>query len=76
MAYTMLDNATIRKRDYAPDTLEGAALSFIRENCEGLRFDKSKAVSRNSGVLDTDGTSIKPNQIPFNMEKDYALKMQ
>lgn len=70
MAYTMLDNATIRKRDYAPDTLEGAALSFIRENCEGLRFDKSKAVSRNSGVLDTDGTSIKPNQIPFNMEKD------
>lgn len=70
MAYTMLDNATIRKRDYAPDTLEGAALSFIRENCEGLRFDKSKAVSRNSGEPDTDGTSIKPNQIPFNMEKD------
>lgn len=70
MAYTMLDNTTIRKRDYAPDTLEEAALSFIRENCEGLRFDKSKVVSRNSGELDTDGTSIKPNQIPFNMEKD------
>ena len=42
MAYTMLDNTAIRQRNYAPYTLEGAALSFIRECCEGLRFDKNK----------------------------------
>ncbi len=70
MAYTMLDNATIRQRDYAPDTLEGAAVSFIRECCEGLRFDKNKATTMSSGSLDFDGTSFKTNQIPFNMEKD------
>lgn len=70
MAYTMLDNTTIRQRDYGPDTLAGAALSFIRECCEGLRFDKNKATSMVNGGLDFDGTSLKVNQIPFNMEKD------
>lgn len=70
MAYTMLNNKTIRQRDYAPDTLEEAALSFIREYCEELRFDKSKAASMTNERLDYDGTSLKPNQIPFNMEKD------
>lgn len=70
MAYTMLDNTTIRQRDYAADTLEAAALSFIRERCEGLRFDKDRAMSRTDGKLDFDGKSIKRNQIPFNMEKD------
>lgn len=70
MAYTMLNNKTIRKRYYAPDSLEGAALSFIRECCEGLRFDKSKAVSMECEELDFDGTSLKTGQIPFNMEKD------
>ena len=70
MSYTMLNNDLIKKHDYAPYSLEGAALSFIREYCEGLRFDKKKATSILSDNLDFDGTSLKANQIPFNMEKD------
>ena len=43
MAYTMLNNKTIRPRNYLPGTLEFEVNSFIRERCEGLRFDKTKA---------------------------------
>nr|MCR4567243.1 hypothetical protein [Pseudobutyrivibrio sp.] len=70
MSYTMLNNEAIRKYDYATESLEGAALSFIRDLCEGLRFDKNKATSFNDNNLDFDGTSLKANQIPYNMEKD------
>lgn len=70
MAYTMLRNETIRQRDYAKNTLEGAALAFIRECCEGLRFDRTRATTLSAGNLDHDGTGLKVNQIPFNMEKD------
>ena len=73
MSYTMLNNETIRKYDYATESLEGAALSFIRDLCEKLRFDKTKAMSFED-KLDFDGTSLKANQIPYNMEKDiYRL---
>lgn len=70
MSYTMLNNEAIRKYNYVPESLEGAALSFIRELCEELRFDKSKAVSLSGNDLDFDGTSLKAHQIPYNMEKD------
>ena len=70
MSYTMLNNDAIRKYDYASDSLEGAALSFIRDWCEELRFDKNKATSMNIDDIDLEGTSLKKNQIPFNMEKD------
>ena len=72
MSYTMLNNDAIRKYDYASDSLEGAALSFIRDCCEKLRFDKNKATSMNVESIDSEreGTSLKKNQIPFNMEKD------
>lgn len=70
MSYTMLNNDAIRKYDYASDSLEGAALSFIRDCCEELRFDKNKATSMNVDSIDLEGTSLKKNQIPFNMEKD------
>lgn len=70
MSYTMLNNDAIRKYSYAPDSLEGAALSFIRDWCEELRFDKNKAASMNDDNIDFDGKSIRENQIPFNMEKD------
>lgn len=70
MAYTMLTHTANRRKNYAPETLEGAALLFIRECCEGLRFDKNRAVSMAGGNLDFDGTSLKKNQIPYNMEKD------
>lgn len=70
MAYTMLDNEVIKQINYAPYTIEGAALSFIRDNCEGLRFDNNKARSISDEHLDYEGTSLTPNQIPYNMEKD------
>lgn len=70
MGYTMLDNETIRKYDYSPKSLEGGALSFIRDLCEELRFDKNKAVSLSGNDIDFDGNSLKANQIPYNMEKD------
>lgn len=68
MAYTMLKNR-ISTKGYQQNTLEGAAISFIRNNCEGLRFDKSKATDISMN-LDHDGTSVHSGQIPFNMEKD------
>ena len=70
MAYTMLNSTKLKEKNYARNTLEGAALSFIRETCEGLRFDKSKAVSAECENIDFSGTSLKANQIPYNMEKD------
>ncbi len=52
------------------DALKSAALAFIRERCEGLRFDDEKEGKEDEekGVLL--GRSIKPGQIPYNMEKD------
>lgn len=70
MSYTMLNNETIKKHNYTSDSLEGAVLSFIRDRCEELRFDKSKATSMDMEGIDLDGTSLKINQIPYNMEKD------
>ncbi len=70
MGYTMLNNEAIKEYNYAPKSLEGAALSFIRKCCEELRFDKNKAMSLFDNHLDFDGTSLMANQIPFNMEKD------
>ena len=69
MSYTMLSNDAIKKLK-EDNSLEGAALSFIRELCEELRFDKSKATSISGDNLDYSGTSLKANQIPYNMEKD------
>lgn len=45
--------------------LEKDALSFIREDCEELRFDLNRLE-----CTDRDGRSVKPNQIPYNMERD------
>lgn len=63
MAYTMLKNNIISKK-YPEYSLEQCVVKFIREACEGLRFetvDESKAFM---------GKSIGSNRIPFNMEKD------
>ncbi len=52
----------------APFDLKSAALRFLHERCEELGFDPETA------ALEADGTyrgrSIKPGQIPCNMEKD------
>ena len=69
MAYTMLKNKVV-PRNYMKNTLEEAALTFIRDHCEGLRFDRNRVTSINETKLDHDGTSRAANQIPYNMEKD------
>ena len=49
--------------------LKSAALRFLRERCEGLRFssEKEAAETETGEYL---GTSLRPNQIPYNMEMD------
>lgn len=67
MGYTMLKNSG-KPKVYDEFSLEGAALKFIRERCEGLRFDEEKAKKEENGVYL--GTSLKPQQIPYNMQMD------
>lgn len=45
--------------------IERECLSFLRESCEELRFDKEKVK-----LEDRDGRSICKEQIPYNMEMD------
>lgn len=68
MGYTTLKNPAVRERDDRFG-LEGAVLRFIREDCEGLRFDEEKAAQeeRTGTYL---GTSLKKGQIPYNMQMD------
>lgn len=65
MAYTMLKNR-IAERNYMEHSLEAEAVAFIRDRCEGLRFNNDK----DGGNKPYAGKSIKANQIPYNMEKD------
>ena len=52
-----------------PNGLKCAALRFIHNSCEGLKLDASKeAEEESTGKLL--GTSLKPNQIPYNMQMD------
>lgn len=48
--------------------LKSAALRFLHNRCEELRFDTEKEEQEKSGVYQ--GKSIKANQIPYNMEMD------
>ena len=49
--------------------LKSAALRFLHERCEGLRFSAEKeAFEKESGKYL--GTSLIPGQIPWNMQKD------
>lgn len=49
--------------------LKSSALRFIRERCEELSFDRAvEEEEKSSGVLA--GKSLKPGQIPYNMEMD------
>ena len=52
-----------------PNGLKSAALRFLREECEGLRFDRKKELlERKTGVLL--GKSLRKGQIPYNMQMD------
>ena len=49
--------------------LKSAALRFLHDRCEGLRFDPEIAQKEaETGVYL--GTGIRPGQVPFNMQKD------
>ena len=51
------------------DDLKSAALRFLHNRCEELRFDPAREAAENeTGVYQ--GTSLKPGQIPYNMEMD------
>ena len=51
------------------DSLKCASLRFIHRACEGLKFDNAiEAEEDASGILK--GTSLKPGQIPYNMQMD------
>ncbi|MBR6499098.1 MAG: hypothetical protein IKT23_05360 [Clostridia bacterium] len=49
--------------------LKSAALRFLHNRCEGLRFDPeiTKKEAETGIYL---GTGIRPNQVPYNMQKD------
>jgi hypothetical protein len=64
MAYTTLEHSG-PQRTYDEKGLEYHALKFIRESCEGLRFDPGKEHEQ-----EYTGKSIGKDQIPYNMEKD------
>ena len=51
------------------NSLKRAALRFIHNSCEGLKFDPAiEAEEDASGKYQ--GTSLKPGQIPYNMQMD------
>ena len=86
MAYTALEKMRkINEKEFGRDVgpmqpalygredkvndLKSAALRFIHEHCEGLRFNEDiekKEIEKSKYF----GTSIKPNQIPYNMQMD------
>ncbi|MCR5116583.1 MAG: hypothetical protein K6A97_03650 [Lachnospiraceae bacterium] len=49
--------------------LKSAALRFLHERCEDLRFDEEMALQEKQNNMFL-GDSIKPGQIPYNMEMD------
>ena len=63
MGYTNL-----KSQAYEKFNLEHAALAFIRERCEGLRFDPKKEKEEKNGKYL--GTSLHENEIPYNMQMD------
>ncbi len=51
------------------NSLKCAALRFIHNSCEGLKFDPLKEIEEDKAGKYL-GTSLKPNQIPYNMQMD------
>lgn len=66
MGYTKLN---VPERQYDAFSLEGAALTFLRDRCENLRFSAEKAEEEaQTGKLL--GTSLKKEEIPYNQQMD------
>lgn len=60
---------TAGRRSYPEKSLEGNAIRFIRDSCEGLRFSGEKE-DREREKGEYLGTSLKAGQIPYNMQMD------
>ena len=86
MAYTALEKMRVRNREaYGKDVgpaqpqlygsglertdLKSAALRFLHERCEELKFDASIG-KQETETGEFQGMSLKPHQIPYNMEMD------
>lgn len=74
MGYKYLSDDRLRdlesiKKKFGEKSFEFSAVNFIRNRCEKLRFDESKENEDGKDIKYT-GKSTKPNQIPYNMEKD------
>ena len=86
MAYTALEKMRVRNRKaYGKDVgpaqpqlfggglertdFKSAALRFLHVRCEELKFDDS-VEKRENETGEFQGMSLKPNQIPYNMEMD------
>lgn len=67
MSYKML-NIQENKHIQDKSSLKGAALHFIRESCENLRYDAAKVDEPTTKMYT--GTSMDSEQIPFNMQMD------
>lgn len=66
MSYTKLTGPV---RQYEAFSLEGAALTFLRDHCEGLRFSAEKtAEEAQTGKLL--GTSLKKGEVPYDQQMD------
>lgn len=66
MGYTKLRGP---ERLYDAFSLEGAALTFLRDRCEGLRFstEMEEEEARTGKLL---GTSLKKGEVPYNQQMD------
>ena len=86
MAYTALEKMRIKNQEaYGKDVgpaqpalfggglertdLKSAALRFLHERCEELKFDMT-IEEEEIKSKELQGTSIRPNQIPYNMQMD------
>ena len=81
MGYKYLADDRLRdlesiKNKFGENSFEFSAVNFIRNRCERLRFDEARENENGKDIKFT-GKSTKPNQIPYNMEKDidrYTLE--
>ena len=70
MAYSLHEQSKkLNEKKYENYSLEAEAISFIRNRCEGLRFDETKS-DEDGKKKEYTGKSIATGQIPYNMEKD------
>ena len=59
----------VRYKSGKKNSLKRAALRFIHDRCEGLKFDAA-IEAREDKTGRYQGTSLKPEQIPYNMQMD------